>query len=123
LRLKANTTDATLTYPTDVGGVNAITIPADSCAMVRVIAVALRDNNSEARTFAGDFIVNRIGTADPTVDGVTTDVSIPASKTLSTSGSLLFIRAISGGLRLRCQGEASKNVSWLISVELVQVIN
>lgn len=123
LQLTTSTTDAALTYPVDVGGVNAITIPADSCAIVRVMCVALRDNNTESRTFAGDFIVNRAGTADPTVDGVTTDVSVPVSKTLSTSGSNLFIRAISGGLRLRCQGEAGKNVRWLISVELVQVVN
>lgn len=123
LALFVDTTDATLTYPAGISGVNAITIPADSCAMVRVKAVALRDNNSEARTFAGDFIVNRVGTTDPTVDGSASDVSVPASKTLSTSGSLLFLRGISGGLRARCQGEAGKNVRWLVEIELLQVIN
>lgn len=120
--LSIDTTNNTITYFTNSSGSSEVTIPADSAQLVRVDVTALRDDNTQAQAFSGVFLVVRVGTAAPTVDGSTSDVVIPSIKTFGSAAWVANIRGITDGIRLRATGENSKNIRWVGKISLVQAV-
>lgn len=119
LGLSIDTTDATITYFTNSAGSSEIAMPADSAALVRVDVLALRDDNTQAQGFSGTFLVTRVGSAAPTVDGSASDVVVPSVKSFGSAAWVCNIRGISAGFRLRATGEAAKNIRWVGRVTFV----
>lgn len=122
LGLSIDTTDATQTYFTNSAGSSEILVPPDSATLVRVDVVALRDDNTQGQGFSGQFLVIRVGSAAPTVDGSASDVVVPSIKTFGAAAWVCNIRGISAGFRLRATGEAAKNIRWVGRVTVVQTV-
>lgn len=120
--LSIDTTSATQTYFTNSGGSSEVLIPPDSAQLVQVDVVALRDDNTQAQGFSGQFLVTRVGSAIPAVDGSTADVVVPSVKSFGTAAWVCNIRGIVDGIRLRATGEAAKNIRWVGKITLVQTI-
>ena len=115
-----DTTDATVTYLTNSTGSSEILIPNDSAAFVRVDAVALRDDNTQAQSWTGQFLVNKVGAAAPTVNGSAADVPLTSVNAFGSAAWTCAIRGISNGIRIRGTGEAAKNIRWVARVSIVQ---
>lgn len=120
--LSIDTTTATQTYFTNSGGSSEVLIPPDSAQLVQVDVVALRDDNTQAQAFSGQFLVTRVGSAIPAVDGSTADVVVPSIKSFGSAAWVCNIRGIVDGIRLRATGEAAKNIRWVGKISLVQTI-
>lgn len=120
--LSIDTTSATQTYFTNSGGSSEVLIPPDSAQLIQVDVVALRDDNTQAQGFSGQFLVTRVGSAIPAVDGSTSDVVVPSVKSFGTAAWVCHIRGIVDGIRLRATGEAAKNIRWVGKITLVQTI-
>lgn len=120
--LSIDTTSATQTYFTNSSGSSEVTIPPDSASLIRVDVVALRDDNTQAQGFSGQYLVVRVGSAIPTVDGSIADVAVPSVKSFGSAAWVCNIRGIVDGVRLRATGEAAKNVRWVGKISLVQTI-
>lgn len=120
--LSIDTTSATITYFTNSSGSSEVTVPADSAALVQVDVVALRDDNTQAQAFSGQFFVTRVASAIPAVDGSVADVVVPSVKSFGSAAWVCNIRGIADGIRLRATGEAAKNIRWVGKITLLQTI-
>lgn len=120
--LSIDTTSATQTYFTNSAGSSEVLIPPDSASYIRVDVVALRDDNTQGQAFTGTFLVTRVGSAIPAVDGSIADVAVPSVKTFGAAAWTCNVRGIVDGIRLRATGEAAKNIRWVGKITLLQVV-
>lgn len=120
--VSVDTTDATITYLTNSSGSSEVLIPENSACMVRVDAVAIRDDNTQAQAWSGQFLVNRVGSAAPTVNGSASDVALTSINAFGAAAWTCAIRGITNGIRIRGTGEAAKNIRWVAKISLVSAV-
>jgi len=114
----ADTADATATYLTDSSGTSEIPIPANSAASVRVEVVAIKTDGTAMVAYAGNFLVSRVGTNAPLVNGSAADVVVPAVSNIGAPTWVANLRGITTGLRVRCVGAAGTGVRWMATVSM-----